>query len=258
MPDDSPRDNISTSGHPAISIDSGRGDRGGEQSEQPSLTPAALTTLRPARGASAFTLIGRNVLRGDKTGIPHQPTPTLSLPSRPPSRAKDRHRPVHGGAAAAEAQGSGSVAKGAGGASAGPRVPVGNPQDSPAKAPVAKTVVKEEKPPCSAPALPFSPESIQSAAAILRTIFTSFSTAREERKGTAYRQLQRDLSAHADVLILSGQITLPQIIDTMQKMEEYLGTGEAEDSGQDASEVLHRWLSGEDQSDFDQKPEATQ
>ena len=129
-----------------------------------------------------------------------------------------------------------------------------------AEAPVTKTAPAPvvEKPSRSTPVLPFSQESIQSAAAILRTIFTSFSTAREERKGTAYRQLQRDLSAHADVLILSGQITLPQIIDTMQKMEEYLGTGEAEDSGQDASEVLHRWLSGEDQSDFDQKPEATQ
>jgi len=131
---------------------------------------------------------------------------------------------------------------------------VGEPQVSPSKAPVAKP----EKPPRTEPALPFSPESIQSAAAILRSIFTAFSSAREEKKGAAYRQLQRDLSAHADILILSGQITLPQIIDTMQKMEEYLGTGEAEDSGQDASEVLHRWLSGEDQSDFDAKAEATQ
>ena len=101
------------------------------------------------------------------------------------------------------------------------------------------------------PALPFSRERVNEAAQILRNIFVSFSAAREERKGAAYRQLQRDLSANADVLILSGQITLPQIIDTMQKMEEYLGTGEAEDSGQDASEVLHRWLMGEDQTDFD-------
>jgi hypothetical protein len=129
------------------------------------------------------------------------------------------------------------------------------------KAPVNAPVVekKPEAPARSEPALPFSKESITSAAAILRQIFTAFSSAREEKKGAAYRQLQRDLSAHADILILSGQITLPQIIDTMQKMEEYLGTGDAEDSGQDASEVLHRWLSGEDQSDFDPKSsEATQ
>lgn len=107
------------------------------------------------------------------------------------------------------------------------------------------------------PALPFSKESVANAATILRQIFTAFSSERESRKGAAYRQLQRDLSANADVLILSGQITLPQIIDTMQKMEEYLGTGEAEDSGQEASEVLHRWLQGEDHSDFDKVENAT-
>src|SRR5215831_10380375 len=172
MPDDSPRDNISTSGHPAISIDSGRGDHGGEQSEQPSLTPAALTTLRPARGASAFTLIGRNVLRGDKTGIPHQPTPTLSLPSRPPSRAKDRHRPVHGGAAAAEAKESRSGEKGPGDTPAGKGVSVGDAKVPAAEAPVTKTAPAPvvEKPSRSTPVLPFSPESIKDAAAILRSI----------------------------------------------------------------------------------------
>ena len=95
------------------------------------------------------------------------------------------------------------------------------------------------------------PKKRAAAAQVLRDIFSSFSVAREERKGTAYRQLQRDLSAHADVLILSGQITLPQIIDTMQKMEEYLGSGEHEDTGEDASVRLMKWLNGEDAEEFD-------
>lgn len=94
------------------------------------------------------------------------------------------------------------------------------------------------------------PKRRANAANVLRMIFTAFTRAREERKGAAYRQLQRDLSEHADVLILSGQITLPQIIDTMQKMEEYLGSGEHEDSGEDASVTVMKWLNGEDPEEF--------
>lgn len=45
---------------------------------------------------------------------------------------------------------------------------------------------------------------------------------------------------------MSGQITLPQMIDTMQKLEEYMGSGGDEDRGQDAAEIVGRWLRGEE------------
>jgi hypothetical protein len=91
---------------------------------------------------------------------------------------------------------------------------------------------------------------VETAKEVLRKLFSAFSSQRDERKGVAYRQLQRDLSAHADVLITSGQITLPQMIDTLQKLEEYLGSsGEHDDMGQDAATRVMQWLRGEDSGD---------
>jgi hypothetical protein len=81
---------------------------------------------------------------------------------------------------------------------------------------------------------------------VLSKIFESFSTARDERKGAAWRQLQRDLSLNAETLIMSGQITLPQMIDTMQKLEEYMGGAGEEDSGKDAAAQVGAWLRGEE------------
>ena len=100
------------------------------------------------------------------------------------------------------------------------------------------------------------PDKIKSAREVLSKIFAAFSTARDTRKGAAWRQLQRDLSANAEVLIMSGQITLPQMIDTMQKLEEYMGSGGDEDQGQDAAELVGRWLRGEEppSDEFDAAP----
>jgi len=90
------------------------------------------------------------------------------------------------------------------------------------------------------------PDKIKSARVVLSKIFESFSTARDEKKGAAWRQLQRDLSSNAEVLIMSGQITLPQMIDTMQKLEEYMGSSGDEDSGKDAAALVGAWLRGEE------------
>lgn len=89
-------------------------------------------------------------------------------------------------------------------------------------------------------------QAVATAREVLSKIFAAFSTERDSRKGTAWRQLQRDLSTNAEVLIMSGQITLPQMIDTMQKLEEYMGSGGDEDQGQDAAELVGRWLRGEE------------
>jgi len=90
------------------------------------------------------------------------------------------------------------------------------------------------------------PEKITSARAVLSKIFAAFSSERDARKGAAWRQLQRDLSSNAEVLIMSGQITLPQMIDTMQKLEEYMGSSGDEDSGKDAAALVGAWLRGEE------------
>lgn len=99
---------------------------------------------------------------------------------------------------------------------------------------------------------------VRTAREVLSRIFSEFSTARDSRKGAAWRQLQRDLSSNAEVLIMSGQITLPQMIDTMQKLEEYMGGGGEEDGGQDAAELVGRWLRGEEppSDEFDAAPAA--
>jgi hypothetical protein len=97
------------------------------------------------------------------------------------------------------------------------------------------------------------PDKIKSAREVLSKIFAAFSTARDSKKGAAWRQLQRDLSTNAETLIMSGQITLPQMIDTMQKLEEYMGGSGEEDSGHDAAEIVGAWLRGEEppSSEFD-------
>lgn len=89
-------------------------------------------------------------------------------------------------------------------------------------------------------------ERINSAREVLSRIFAAFSTERDSRKGAAWRQLQRDLSLNAETLIMSGQITLPQMIDTMQKLEEYMGGSGEEDQGKDAAAVVGAWLRGEE------------
>jgi hypothetical protein len=100
---------------------------------------------------------------------------------------------------------------------------------------------------------PTEPDKIKSARDVLSKIFAAFSTARDSKKGAAWRQLQRDLSTNAETLIMSGQITLPQMIDTMQKLEEYMGGSGEEDSGHDAAEIVGAWLRGEEppSSEFD-------
>lgn len=99
------------------------------------------------------------------------------------------------------------------------------------------------------------PDKIKSAREVLSKIFAAFSTERDSRKGAAWRQLQRDLSLNAETLIMSGQITLPQMIDTMQKLEEYMGGSGEEDSGKDAAAIVGAWLRGEepDSQEFDQE-----
>lgn len=101
-------------------------------------------------------------------------------------------------------------------------------------------------------------EKVQSARQVLSRIFAAFSTERDSRKGAAWRQLQRDLSLNAETLIMSGQITLPQMIDTMQKLEEYMGGSGEEDSGKDAAAAVGAWLRGEETAppEFDVAPGA--
>jgi len=93
-----------------------------------------------------------------------------------------------------------------------------------------------------------SQAAVAKARSVLSKIFEAFSTARDEKKGAAWRQLQRDLSTNAEVLIMSGQITLPQMIDTMQKLEEYMGSSGDEDSGKDAAALVGAWLRGEEEA----------
>lgn len=101
-------------------------------------------------------------------------------------------------------------------------------------------------------------ERLLKAREILSLIFESFSAERETRKGAAWRKLQHDLSTYADILILTGQITLPQMIDTMQKLEEYMGGSGEEDSGKDAAAIVGAWLRGEEtlaeEFDVDKQP----
>lgn len=100
--------------------------------------------------------------------------------------------------------------------------------------------------PQAAVTTPAEPDKIKSAREVLSRIFSAFSTERDSRKGAAWRQLQRDLSLNAETLIMSGQITLPQMIDTMQKLEEYMGGSGEEDQGKDAAAVVGAWLRGEE------------
>lgn len=93
--------------------------------------------------------------------------------------------------------------------------------------------------------MPDDAERVRSAREVLSKIFAAFSRERDTRKSAAWRQLQRDLSDNAEVLIMSGQITLPQMIDTMQKLEEYMGGGDHDDQGADPAALVGAWLRGE-------------
>jgi len=156
----------------------------------------------------------------------------IDLPTQPaaPPCSTQRPRSISAGATPSnKANRAGHVA-GAGAARRDAAVPVGDTQ----------AVVAE-------------PDKIKSAREVLSKIFAAFSTARDSKKGAAWRQLQRDLSTNAETLIMSGQITLPQMIDTMQKLEEYMGGSGEEDSGHDAAEIVGAWLRGEEppSSEFD-------
>jgi hypothetical protein len=92
----------------------------------------------------------------------------------------------------------------------------------------------------------------------LQDIFRKFSKTRATRKDKAYRELQQDLSDNASVLILSGQITMKEIVATITDLEGYL-QGEETPDGDDPTTHLSKWLRGEISDDaFDLPPEPSQ
>lgn len=87
-------------------------------------------------------------------------------------------------------------------------------------------------------------ERREEAAISLQDIFQKFSKTRATRKDKAYRELQQDLSDNASVLILSGQITMKEIVATITDLEEYL-KGEDLPDGDDPTTYLSKWLQGD-------------
>lgn len=93
----------------------------------------------------------------------------------------------------------------------------------------------------------------EESAISLQEIFRKFSKTRATRKDRAYRELQQDLSENASVLIMSGQITMKEIVATITELEEYL-QGEELPEGDDPITYLSKWLRGESPGDeFDHK-----
>lgn len=94
----------------------------------------------------------------------------------------------------------------------------------------------------------------EAAAVSLQDIFQKFSKTRVTKKAQAYRELQTDLADNADVLILSGQITMKEIVATIQDLEQYL-QGEELPEGDDPITYLSKWLRGEIPGDEFDNPE---
>lgn len=94
----------------------------------------------------------------------------------------------------------------------------------------------------------------EEAAVSLQEIFQRFSDTRRTKKAQAYRELQQDLADNADVLILSGQITMKEIVSTIQDLEQYL-QGEELPEGDDPTTYLSKWLRGEIPGDEFDNPE---
>lgn len=100
-------------------------------------------------------------------------------------------------------------------------------------------------------------ERREESAISLQAIFFKFSTNRAKRKGQAYKELQQDLAENAETLIMSGQITMKEIVSTIKELEDYLQEEEVPD-GDDPITYLSKWLRGEIKGDEFDSPEMIQ
>lgn len=80
---------------------------------------------------------------------------------------------------------------------------------------------------------------------VLKSIGDSFNRNREKNRDQAYRQLQADLMAHLEILVLSGAMSMKEILSQVREVEDMFKSTDNK-RVLTVQEALSDWLNGKD------------